>query len=306
MRFSIYQQSLVGARRNNQDRVAYSYSKDALLLVVADGMGGHIKGEVAAEIAVSLIVERFQRNARSTIKNVFEFLSETLHAAHQAISDYAEENALRESPRTTIVACVIQDGKTYWAHVGDSRLYFFRDGKIIARTNDHSRVQQMLDAGQITLEQAATHPERNRIYNCLGGPQLPLVWLANPVRIQVADTIILSTDGFWAHAPDEEIGAAIMKHSIVDALPGLMRQAETRGGKKADNLTVVAMTWENAVATEADNGKKITTDTLPNGFFTTEIGASLNDKQSSYEDVTEEEIDRAIAEIQSTIKKFSR
>ncbi len=306
MRFSIYQQSLVGARRNNQDRVAYSYSKDALLLVVADGMGGHIRGEVAAEIAVSLIVQRFQRNARTTISNVFEFLSETIHAAHQAISDYADENGLSESPRTTVVACVIQQGKAYWAHVGDSRLYFFRDGKIIARTNDHSRVQQMLDAGQITAEQAAKHPERNRIYNCLGGPQLPLVWLANPIPIQVGDTVLLSSDGFWAHAPDAEIGAAIEQASIVEVFPGLMQLAEKRGGQKADNLTVVAMTWENQTITEAGNGKKITTDTMPQDFFTTEIGASLTDKQSQYEDVTEEEIDRAIAEIQTAIKKFSR
>jgi PPM family protein phosphatase len=306
MRFSIYQQSLVGARRNNQDRVAYSYSKDALLLTVADGMGGHIKGEVAAEITVSLLVERFQRNARTIIKNPYEFLSETLHAAHQAIFEYAEENGLSESPRTTIVACVIQNGKAYWAHVGDSRLYFFRNGKIIARTNDHSRVQQMLDAGLITQEQAAKHPERNRIYNCLGGPQLPLVWLANPVPVAVGDTIMLSSDGFWAHLPEEEIGSAIAKQSIVDCLPGLMQVAEKRGGKKADNLTLVAMTWENETATEADNGKKIITDAMALNIFTTEMGASLTDKQSQYDDVTEEEIDKAIAEIQSTIKKFSR
>lgn len=306
MRFSIYQQSLVGARRNNQDRVAYSYSKDALLLAVADGMGGHIKGEVAAEITVSLLVERFQRNARSTIKNPYEFLSETLHAAHQAISDYADENGLSESPRTTIVACVIQNGKAYWAHVGDSRLYFFRDGKIIARTNDHSRVQQMLDAGIITAEQAAKHPERNRIYNCLGGPQLPLVWLANPLPVTPGDTIMLSSDGFWAHLPDDEIGSAVAKNSIVDCLPGLMQVAEKRGGKKADNITVVAMTWENSGIGESDNGKKIITDAMAQNLFTTEMGASLTDKQSQYEDVTEEEIDKAIAEIQNTIKKFSR
>ncbi|MGB8339187.1 MAG: protein phosphatase 2C domain-containing protein [Burkholderiales bacterium] len=306
MRFSIYQQSLVGARRNNQDRVAYSYSKDALLLAVADGMGGHIKGEVAAEIVVSLLVERFQRHARTTIKNPYEFLSETLHAAHQAIFEYAEVNGLSESPRTTIVASVIQNSKAYWAHVGDSRLYFFRDGNLVARTNDHSRVQQMLDAGLITQQQAMKHPERNRIYNCLGGPQLPLVWLANPVPVAVGDTIMLSSDGFWAHLQEEEIIDSIARQSIVDALPGLMQVAEKRGGKKADNLTVVAITWENDAATEAANGKQITTDAMVQNIFTTEMGASLTDKQSQYDDVTEEEIDKAIAEIQNTIKKYSR
>jgi PPM family protein phosphatase len=302
MRFSIYQQSLVGARRNNQDRVAYSYSKDALLLAVADGMGGHIRGEVAAEITVTLLVEKFQRNARPTIKNPFEFLSETLHAAHQAITDYAEENTLSESPRTTIVACVIQNGKAYWAHVGDSRLYFFRDGNLISRTNDHSRVQQMLDAGLITKEQAAIHPERNRIYNCLGGPQLPLVWLANPASVVTGDTILLSSDGFWAHLSPEEIGAAIERQSIVEGLPRLMQVAEKRGGKKADNLTLVAMTWENQTGTE----KNVIVDTEPLEAFTTEMGSTLNDRQADYDDVSEQDIDRAIAEIQHTIKKFTR
>ncbi len=307
MRFSIFQQSLVGARRNNQDRVAYSYSKDALLLAVADGMGGHIKGEVAAEITITLLVERFQRNARTTLKNPYEFLSETLHAAHQAIGDYAEKDGLRESPRTTVVACVIQQGKAYWAHVGDSRLYFFRDGQLVTRTNDHSRVQQMLDAGTITEAQAAIHPERNRIYNCLGGPQLPLVWLANPVPVKVGDTLMLSTDGFWAQLSIEEIADAISRQSIVDALPGSMQLAEKRGGKRADNLTVVAMTWEK----DSDDlspiaNKNISTDAMALNTFTTEMGASLNDKQSQYEDVTEEEIDKAIAEIQNTIKKFTR
>jgi PPM family protein phosphatase len=302
MRFSIYQQSLVGTRRNNQDRVAYSYSKDALLLAVADGMGGHIKGEVAAEITVTLLVERFQRNARPTIKNPFEFLSEALHAAHQAITDYADENTLSESPRTTIVVCVIQNGKAYWAHVGDSRLYFFRDGTLITRTNDHSRVQQMLDAGLITKQQAAVHPERNRIYNCLGGPQLPLVWLANPMPVIAGDTIMLSSDGFWAHLPPEEIGVAIERQSIVDALPGLMQVAEKRAGKKADNLTLVAMTWEN----QTDTAKNAVIDTTPLEAFTTEMGSTLSDRQSDYEDVSEQDIDRAIAEIQNTIKKFTR
>src|SRR5574340_539350 len=107
MKFSIYQSSRQGGRKYNQDRVAYSYSKEALLMVVADGMGGHFHGEIAAQITVQLIAEMFQKQARPVLRDPLMFLDMAMHGVHSAIGDYSNENELLESPRTTCVAAVI-------------------------------------------------------------------------------------------------------------------------------------------------------------------------------------------------------
>ena len=121
MRFTIFQESRVGKRRTNQDRVAYSYTRDALLLVLADGMGGHLYGEVAAQISVQFIAQSFQQEARPKVTDPILFLSRVLSNAHHAILDYAFDKHLADIPRTTIVACLVQDGIAHWAHAGDSR-----------------------------------------------------------------------------------------------------------------------------------------------------------------------------------------
>jgi serine/threonine protein phosphatase PrpC len=106
MKFSIYQSSRQGGRKYNQDRVAYSYSKDSLMMAVADGMGGHLHGELAAQITVQLLASSFQRQSTPTLHDPFSFLANTMQHAHEAIGDYAIEHNLLETPRTTCVACV--------------------------------------------------------------------------------------------------------------------------------------------------------------------------------------------------------
>src|SRR5258705_8985714 len=160
MRFTIFQDSQQGDRQGNEDRVGYSYSRDVLLMTIADGMGGHIDGEVAAEIAVSEITKRFQQEARNKLRKPAEFLVSAIQSAHRAIVSHAVEHNLLECPRTTVVACIVQNGSAYWAHAGDSRLYVLREGALVAATQDHSKVQQMIDAGEITAEAAARHPDR--------------------------------------------------------------------------------------------------------------------------------------------------
>ena len=173
MKFTIYQESRPGKRPNNEDRLAHCYSRDALLMVIADGMGGHYYGEIAAQIAVQTLIESFQREATSQIHDPFLFLQKAMINAHCAILDFTEAHKLKDSPRTTCVACIVQDSIAYWAHAGDSRLYLMRGGKVMLRTRDHSRVQLMIDQGLISEAQAAVHPERNKVYSCLGGTSAP-------------------------------------------------------------------------------------------------------------------------------------
>src|SRR4030065_895636 len=128
MKFTIYQASRQGGRKNNQDRVAYSYSREALLMVVADGMGGHMYGEIAAQIAVQTLTDQFQKMAKPRLDDTLAFLADATTRAHYAINDYAVEQDWLEIPHTTSVAAVIQDNTDYWAHVGESRLCLFSDG----------------------------------------------------------------------------------------------------------------------------------------------------------------------------------
>ena len=148
MKFTIYQESRTGKRANNEDRLAHCYSRDALLMVIADGMGGHYYGEVAAQIAVQTLAESFQREATPELRDPFMFLQKSLSNAHHAIADFTEAHSLRDSPRTTCVACLIQNNVAYWAHAGDSRLYLIRGGRVATRTRDREcgRQQGATDA----------------------------------------------------------------------------------------------------------------------------------------------------------------
>lgn len=300
MRFTIFQDSRIGGRRVNQDRLAYSYSKEVLLMVIADGMGGHARGEIAAEITVNTITKRFQQDARGPLRYPLEFLENAFFSAHRAIVAFADQNEMLECPRTTCVACIVQNNKAYWAHSGDSRLYTFRNGRLAATTIDHSRVQQLIDAGRLTREEAASHPERNKIYNCLGGVLPPQVTLAEEWFLQVGDTIMLSTDGFWGPLTPQHIATRLQSENLVTLAPKLLEEAEHKAGSQSDNLSVVAMTWERQ---DEEEPSSITiTSTVPmEGFSTTTNSTPHKDVMT--DEITDDDITRAIREIQHAIKK---
>ena len=300
MRFTIFQDSHQGDRKGNEDRLGYSYSRDVLLMVVADGMGGHMKGEVAAEIAVNEITRRFQHEARNKLRNPFDFLVSAINSAHRAIVSYAVEKNMLECPRTTCVTCIVQNGVAYWAHAGDSRLYVLRGGKLIAATQDHSRVQQMIDAGALTVEGAAVHPDRNKIYSCLGGVVPPLIGVGKELALKTGDSIVISTDGFWAQIPASLIASLLRKQDIVGLLPGLITEAYRRAGGDSDNISVVGMTWESQ-----DDANVADTEIMDAQFTTSSNTMELGGIVVP-DDVTEEDIEKAIAEIQDAIKKAPR
>ena len=301
MRFTIFQDSHQGDRKGNEDRLGYSYSRDVLLMVVADGMGGHMKGEVAAEIAVNEITRRFQQEARNKLRNPFDFLVSAINSAHRAIVSYAVEKNMLECPRTTCVACIVQNGVAFWAHAGDSRLYALREGKLIAATQDHSRVQQMIDAGALTVEGAAVHPDRNKIYSCLGGVVPPLIGVGKELHLRPGDTIVISTDGFWAQIPASLIASLLRKQDIVGLLPGLITEAYRRANGDSDNISVVGMTWES----QEDGANAADTEIMDTQFTTSSNTMELGGPVVP-DDVTEEDIEKAIAEIQDAIKKAPR
>ncbi|HSS46222.1 MAG TPA: protein phosphatase 2C domain-containing protein [Burkholderiales bacterium] len=303
MKFTIYQKSRIGGRKHNQDRIAYSYSRDALLIVLADGMGGHLHGEVAAQLAVQLIAESFEKHADPKLEEPRDFLRHAFHNAHDAILSYANDHDLLDSPRTTCVACIVQDDLAYWAHVGDSRLYLFRGGKLLMRTRDHSKVQQLLDQGSLTPGQIAAYPERNKIYNCMGGFLPPEVELSKKTAIRRGDTLMLCSDGLWGPLSDKEIANTISGYPVIQAVQQLMDQAELREGGKSDNISAIGMTWGGDARDETT--PEVSTVTMPLSAFTTQI-SSFNREHAEAPDVTDEEIEQAIAEIQKTIEKYKK
>ena len=309
MKFTIYQESRIGKRANNEDRIAHCYSRDALMMVVADGMGGHYYGEIAAQIAVQALAEAFQREATPGIRDPFMFLQTSMMNAHSAILDFTDAHNLKDSPRTTCVACIVQDNIAYWAHAGDSRLYHMRGGKVLYHTRDHSRVQLLIDQGIITEAQAASHPDRNKVYSCLGGRQTPEIDFSRKTPLEAGDVITLCTDGLWGVLSGEILAVALKTENLMQAVPMVLAQAEVRGGPSADNLSVVAVRWEDSYVDESSDNSSapsiVSTRTMSRDTVTTRLDEfGRNPKYKS--ELTEDEIERAIEEIRSTIQKFSK
>lgn len=310
MRFSVYQESHIGGRRNNQDRMGYSFTRDSLLLLLADGMGGHIQGEMAATIALQTVGALFQQKAMPYVKKPERFLEDSFYAAHREIHRYRAINNLPETPRTTIVACLIQHGSAYWAHCGDSRLYWMRRGQILARTRDHSRIETLIAQGKVDPSERDTHPDRNKLFNCLGAPNMPIVELSRRASLQAGDVILLCSDGLWSVLPDHVLAQQLHLNTVVRAVPELLASATAIAGKTSDNVTALAMMWESTHNLQ-DPNNTISTNTLPIGSVTTTIHAPRpggpEPVGSEPADVFNElEIEKAIEEIRGAIEKSSR
>ena len=305
MRFTIFQESRKGSRKLNQDRLAYTYSRDTLMLVVADGMGGHAGGEIAAQIAVRLFIERFQQEAKPVLKNPLKFLQDTMLRAHAALGSYANQFSMLETPRTTCVCCIVQGAHAYWSHVGDSRLYLFRQGALVGSTKDHSKVQYLVDQGIITTEEVADHPDRNKIFSCLGGLIDPVIDLSRRTPLRNGDILLLCTDGLWSVFPPSEIATWLTSTPILKTAPQMLREAEKRGGGDGDNLSAIIIRWGPETLT--DDVSTTITETMDLGEFQTQIDHTLTlSRKGTQRDLTDDEIEHAIEEIQSTIQKYRR
>jgi serine/threonine protein phosphatase PrpC len=271
-------------------------------MVVADGMGGHHYGEIAAQIAAQTLADNFQRQARPDLADPFHFLHEGMLNAHSAILDFTLRHRLADSPRTTCVACIVQDSIAYWAHAGDSRLYLMRDGKVAAKTRDHSRIRILLDEGLISEAMAAVHPDRNKIYSCLGSPYPPEIEFSRKTPLEQGDVLLLCTDGLWGEIPCDEMAAGLRDGNVLQAVPQLLAEAEARGGPQGDNLSVVAVCWEDSYG--SDNGSSVSTQALGPDEIATHMEEFGRDGDPRT-DLSDDEIEQAIEEIRSTIEKFN-
>jgi serine/threonine protein phosphatase PrpC len=307
VRFSIYQESKKGGRKVNQDRMGYLYTRDSLMMMVADGMGGHARGEVAAQLTMQTVASVYQRLAKPLLADPAAFLEEAIQASHHELHRYRAEQSLPEAPRTTIVLCVVQRGVAIWAHAGDSRLYLIRNGAIVERTLDHSRVHHLVASGLIRPEDAKDHPERNRIFNCLGAFVAPTVEISHPTALHGGDILLICSDGLWGTLSDRAIVGAFSDRTVMRAVPELVDAALEEGGPESDNCTALAMAWAGAESLDMvpPTDAPVSTLVIPEGAMTStiQIPRAGDEPGPAY---TDDQIDDAVNEIQKAIQRASK
>lgn len=234
--------SLIGAREENQDRIASTVNDNAALIAAFDGMGGHADGARAAELARRTLLARFAALAQPLV-DPLAFLHMSLGAAHNEMVGIGLHLPLEQRPRATGAVCLVQDGAAWWAHVGDSRIYHLREGAVIRRTRDHSHVELLVQEGLISSDQAQNHPMRNFVDTCLGGdPMLPEMLVGRCMKVLPGDTLLVCTDGFWANLLDDDIAASLYSGvPLKTALQAITEFSVRRAGVGADNSTVAAL-----------------------------------------------------------------
>jgi serine/threonine protein phosphatase PrpC len=237
--------SLVGDREDNQDRVSVAVANRAAFMIVIDGMGGHSDGSRAADTALQSLLQSFSQ-VTTPLLDPLGFLHLALSRAHDDVARLGVGVSVDARPRATTAVCLVQEGSAYWAHIGDSRVYLIRHGKVVKRTRDHSHVELLLREGKITEAEVANHPMRNFVECCLGGdPAIPEMTISTRQPLQPGDVLLLCTDGIWANLSDQDIGM-FFRPDYEDLrvwLEALGRRAVQASAPYSDNSTAAVLRW---------------------------------------------------------------
>lgn len=231
MDYSLSQQSHQGGRDYNEDRTAIFKREDSLLLVLADGLGGHAGGEVASQGLVDAMGSSFNKATEKQLNNADSFLTLSINYAHHTIHRRAVNQGFDvDSPKTTCVVCLIHKGIATWAHSGDSRFYHIRKRTIITVTEDH--VSRKLGS------------EKNAPINrCVGGLENPRPQVSKPHQMEDGDIFFLATDGAWAKFTPQDLVEYVDSEHPSLGLDSLLQLLENRNKAPSDNLSVVVLFW---------------------------------------------------------------
>lgn len=233
--------SRLGDREINQDRAAILENQDTVLLLLGDGLGGRAGGEFAAQTLVTVAREKFGQQAIPVRKPV-AFMQDLLETAHKTIVEQGKKQDPPINPGTTAVLCLIQQGHAWWTHVGDSRLYLFRNGEMLDRTQDHSVVENMLAGGQLRAEDSGGHPLRNVVTRCLGmTDNPPIITISQKTPLKAGDIMLLCSDGLWEPLGEKSMGRSLFDGRLQDALDGMAERAEKISAPQSDNISAVAL-----------------------------------------------------------------
>lgn len=225
----------VGGRDEQQDRVTVLNARDGneRLLVVADGAGGHAGGASAAQAVIDAATDRWHKHLVQPASPE-TLLADICFDAHERIAAFGTG---RTAPRSTCVALYTNDKVAHWANVGDSRVYHFRRGRVLARSKDHSVVQMLVDMGKIDESEMGDHPDQNRLTQSLGGEKPPEPEFGRS-SIEEGDGFLLCSDGLWEVTSTDEMAAGLADGSLGHAAKVMVRQAALRGGNDSDNVSM--------------------------------------------------------------------
>ncbi|MCB1886845.1 MAG: serine/threonine-protein phosphatase [Rhodocyclaceae bacterium] len=227
-----------GDRREQQDRVeifGHPTMGGMMMAVLADGMGGHSGGAMAAEQVLLKARQNFEMYApRSETPD--HLLKEIIEEAHLVIK--LTRFTSEKDPHSTAVVLLLQPGRIDWAHCGDSRLYYFRQGQLVSKTEDQSLVEQLVRKGVISAEAAMDHPHRNVLLSCLGADNPPKVIHDKVGELRAGDAFLLCSDGLWAYFDDAELGRTLNSFPPRVAAEHLIGLARERAEGEGDNISV--------------------------------------------------------------------
>lgn len=234
--------SNIGGRGNNEDNIGMYQQDEEYCFVLADGLGGHGKGEIASQVAVETAVKVFARTGAGT-----ECLKASFDEAQKEIIARQKEDIEARDMKTTLVILHVGRDQVWWGHIGDSRLYLFSNGKLVLRTLDHSVPQMLVSAGQIKEKQIRRHPDRNRLLRVLGVDwDVPKYQLEESKPRQGRQEFLLCTDGFWELIDEKEMQRCLKKAKTptqwVELMEGIVKK--NGQGKDMDNYSAVAVWLE--------------------------------------------------------------
>jgi PPM family protein phosphatase len=223
-------------RSVNQDN--YYLDPEGRFFIVADGMGGHAGGQEASQIATKSIETYLDKHWDSDLPSDV-LLQEAVRQANQGILEDQDNHPERGDMGTTAVVVAFRQDKPWYAHVGDSRLYRWRDAKLEQVSEDHTWVARALKVGDITPEQAKVHPWRHVLFQCLGRKDLQQIDIY-PLDVRTGDCFLMCSDGLTEEVPDELIGEILQSSDTCEeAVTKLVEAAKAAGG--SDNITVVTI-----------------------------------------------------------------
>ena len=241
-------------RSGNEDNFAVDANATRGIFIVADGMGGHAAGEVASEMAVQIVLRELKDVTDVTDGSVRKMLSEALQLANRAIHDRTITEVDKQGMGTTASVLVLAESRYLIGQVGDSRVYLLRDGALKQLTKDHSYVQEQVDLGNLTPEQARYHPYSNVITRCVGAsPDVEPDVYAGDAR--TGDVFLIASDGLTGMVDDRRLAQLLMSRAEPERkVQALISEANGRGG--LDNITaIVVHVDEVADDEERDTGE---------------------------------------------------
>lgn len=191
-----------GGRKHNEDYADYLLYDDLGCYVVADGLGGHCNGDLASQTVCQSIISAFKQEPGFSADHMTGYLQKAGSALEKAQAELGLENAVK----TTLVLLLTEKDGAIWAHLGDSRLYHFSNGRILYQTKDHSLPQRLADIGEISQDQIRSHEDKNRLLSVFDGPDISRFSKSEqPVSLNEGDAFLLCSDGFWDYVYEEEM-----------------------------------------------------------------------------------------------------